>query len=393
MKIAVVFGTRPEAIKLAPLIYKLRNNHQLIVVSTGQHNELLTQVLDFFRIVPDYNFACMSPQLLSLNNCILKNIADIILNEDPDLFIVQGDTLTTYATAFASFLHKKPVFHVEAGLRTYDKFSPFPEEMFRVLITRIAEVHFAPTNIAYNNLISDGISKDRIFITGNTVVDALMSAVNSIDRNAVAIELSKKFALDYVKFINKRLVLITSHRRENIGQSLKNICLAVKLLAKKYNDILFIWSLHKNLDVRKIIIDEFVAGAENIILTEALDYHELIYLMERASLIMTDSGGIQEEAPTFKKPVIILRNTSERSEMVEAGFGFVAGGDSRRIVKQFDAIYNDNTLLDLLKDRQNPYGDGHASEKIVSILNHYAIKKFVSDYPVTSNSVLNISLN
>lgn len=392
MKIFIVFGTRPEAIKLAPVIYSLRDRFDVRIISTGQHLEMVQQVIDFFRLMPDYSFGCMTdkPDLEKLHECIQKEMRTVVDYEDPDLIIVQGDTLTTYAAAFVGFMLKIPVFHVEAGLRSFNKYSPFPEEMLRVLVSRLADFHFAPTLRAYKNLLSEGIRKDRIMITGNTVVDALLLGQKLIDEEAVLKEL-KTYDSNIEKLLrDKRLVLITVHRRENIGAPLKKICRAVRSLSERHKDVLFLWPLHKNPEVREIVIEELINRQENIVFTEALSYQTMIYLMKRSHVLMTDSGGIQEEAPAFGKPVMILRDTTERPEVVDAGIGFIVGSDEERITKVFSQFYDDDNTCRAISMMSNPFGDGKASERILQFLMQKNIRDFIKGYPTSCMRVLSI---
>ncbi|MFN3479039.1 MAG: non-hydrolyzing UDP-N-acetylglucosamine 2-epimerase [Thermodesulfovibrionales bacterium] len=392
MKIFIVFGTRPEAIKLAPVIYRLRNKFDVKVVSTGQHLELTHQVIDFFRLKPDYSFGCMTdkPDLEKLYECIQKEMRIAIDKEDPDLIIVQGDTLTAYAAAFVGFMLKKPVFHVEAGLRSFNKYSPFPEEMLRVLISRLVDFHFAPTLMAYKNLLSEGIRKDRIIITGNTVVDALLLAQKLLDEKAALEELSGYYPNIEMLLRTKRLSLITVHRRENIGMPLREICRAIRFLSERHKDTLFLWPLHKNPEVREIVLEELMNKKENIMFTEALSYQTMIYLMKRSHILMTDSGGIQEEAPAFGKPVMILRDVTERPEIVDVGIGFLVGSDKDRIIKLFSQFYEDENIYKAISEKINPFGDGKASERILQFLLREVVRDFINGYPSSSREVLNI---
>jgi len=392
MKIFIVFGTRPEAIKMAPVIYKLRDKFDVRLISTGQHLEMTNQVIDFFQLRPDYSFGCMTekPDLKKLYECIQKKMSKAIDKEAPDLIIVQGDTLTAYASAFVGFMHKKPVFHIEAGLRSFRKYSPFPEETLRVLISRLADFHFAPTSKAYENLLLEGIRKDRILITGNTVVDALLLAQQLIDENAVLEELSSYDSNIEKSLRTKRLVLITVHRRENIGISLRKICRVMSFLSERYKDILFLWSLHKNPEVRNIVLEELTNKPENIVFTEALSYQTMIYLMKRSHIIMTDSGGIQEEAPTFGKPVMILRDTTERLEIVDAGIGYLVGNDEERIIEVFSRIYEDEDAYKAISKISNPFGDGKASERILEFLMLDNVRAFIKEYSSSYMEILDL---
>lgn len=382
MKIMIVFGTRPEAIKLCPLIHLLKNKFDLKVLSSGQHIELTNQAVDFLGIKPDYNLFCMSekPDLETVYETIIRTMKVVIYKENPDLVIVQGDTLTAFSGAFLGFMMKKPVLHVEAGLRTFNKFSPFPEEMLRVLISRLASFHFAPTEKAAANLIAEGIRKDRIHVTGNTVVDSLLFAKDRIDETAVLKELSENNHEIENKIRNKNLILITSHRRENIGLPLKKICRTVKQLAEKYSDALFLWSLHKNPDVRKIIFKEIPVDMNNLVLAEPFSYQAMVYLLMNSRIILTDSGGIQEEAPTFKKPLIILREKTERPEVVESGIGFLAGSSEQKTMSVFASLYEDENFYDKVTNISNPFGDGRASERITQFLMRDDVQQFIKKY-------------
>jgi UDP-N-acetylglucosamine 2-epimerase (non-hydrolysing) len=390
VKIFIVFGTRPEAIKLAPLVHRLRKSFDIRVVSSGQHLELTQQVIDFLNLRPDYTFGCMTkkPDLEKLYMCIAMNIRGLIDHEDPDLIIVQGDTLTAFATAFVGFLLKKPVFHLEAGLRTLKKFLPYPEEMLRLLLSRIADVHFTPTSQAARNLMAEGIKEDRIVITGNTVVDALFLAETLVDEKRVFKDLSPNGFDAGTAFDSRKLVLVTSHRRENIGEPLRNICKAVKQLARRYKDSVFIWSLHKNVNVRNIVLEIMKTRPKNLFISEAFSYETMVYLLRKSTILMTDSGGVQEEAPTFGKPVIILRDTTERPEVIQAGFGFLAGSREEKIIDVFTQIYHDATIHKRLAKKQNPFGDGKASERIHQYLMLDRVQTFIKNYPLSSEDSL-----
>jgi UDP-N-acetylglucosamine 2-epimerase (non-hydrolysing) len=386
LKIFVVFGTRPEAIKFAPLIYRLKERFSIRIISSGQHSELLTQALEFFNITPDYSFGCMSKNagldLENLYECIHREMRVAIDKEDPDLIFVHGDTFSTYSACFVGYLLKKPVFHLEAGLRTFRKFSPFPEEMLRVLVSRIADIHFAPTERAGKNLLAEGVDKDRIFVTGNTIVDAQFLAEKLMDEETVLKELTseRNDIQDLLK--DRKLVLVTSHRRENIGEPLKQICRTIKHLAKAHPDTSFLWPLHKNPRVRDIVSVEMAMAdrPENIVLTETLAYQAMLYLIKKSFIIMSDSGGIQEEAPTFGKPVIILRDATETPEVLDAGIGFLVGSVKEKITKVFLRLYHDSTLRETIAGIPNPFGDGNASEKIVQFLMRDDIRAFVENY-------------
>jgi len=387
MKIFIVFGTRPEAIKLAPVIFKLRDHFDLRVISSGQHR----QVTEFYGLNPNYTFGCMlnGQDLEELYKCIHRKMRIAIDTEDPDLIIVQGDTFTTYSAAFVGSMLKKPVCHVEAGLRTTKKFFPFPEEMLRNLVSRIADIHFAPTQTSAKNLVSEGIRRDRILITGNTVVDALHLAQNLLDENDVMAELAQNDP-EIPKLIHrKRLILITSHRRENIGAPLAEICRAVKFLGKKYQEAFFLWPVHKNPEVRSIIQREMSNRPKNIFITEAVTYPSMVYLMKEAFILLTDSGGIQEEASTMGKAVIILRESTERPEVIESGYGFLAEHDEKKIIELFGQLYaNRNGHKDIAR-KKNPFGDGKASDRILKLLQLEEIQSFIKGYPVSAETFLN----
>lgn len=392
MKIFIIFGTRPEAIKLAPLINVLRDKFTVRIISTGQHREMVRQVTDFFQLKPDYTFGCMTerPDLEKLHECIQKEIRMAIDTEGPDLIIVQGDTLTTFAAAFVGFMLKKPVFHVEAGLRSFNKYSPFPEEMLRNLVSKLVDFHFAPTSRACENLLSEGIRKDRILITGNTVVDALLLAQRMIDKDIVFKELAS-YDSNIVRSIEtKRLTLITVHRRENIGAALKEICRVVHFLSGRYKDVLFLWPLHKNPEIRKVVLEELMNRPENIVFTEPLSYQTMIYLMKKSHVLMTDSGGLQEEAPTFGKPVMVLRDTTERPEIVEVGIGFIVGNNRERIIEVFSRLNEDEVFYRDISKIRNPFGDGRASERIKHFISQDNVRTFVENYPLSSMEVLEL---
>ncbi len=372
MKTLIAFGTRPEAVKLTPIIKKSENT---VVLNTGQHKELLEPVLDLFKIKPNYTLECQNPDLLYNFQCISLHSRNVLKREKPDIVMVQGDTLTTFAVSFATFLEKTPLIHLEAGLRSKNRFSPFPEEMFRVLTDDIADVYLAPTKRAYENLTAEGKREDRIFIVGNTVIDALYLALEYMNEEREYDMLANLLNIDAENLKGKDKVLITSHRRESFGDPLRNICRAVKRLAKEYPEVLFIWSLHRNPQVRKTVFEEMTHIPNNLILTEALSYTQTVLLMRDSEVILTDSGGIQEEAPTFKKPVLVLRDVTERIEAYEAGFSILVGRDEERIVREFKRVYKNETLKNQLANKVNPYGDGLATERILSL---YRCEQFIS---------------
>lgn len=374
----LVFGTRPEAIKMAPLIIAFRKHADLfetIVTVTGQHREMLDQVLKIFKIKPDYDLCVMKKDqdLYDVYSSILLGMREIFLKTKPQLVFVHGDTITSTATAMAAFFQQIKVAHVEAGLRTNDIFSPWPEEMNRQITSRIASFHFAPTHSSKENLLAENIKSDSIIITGNTVIDALLMANKMIkDNRRIESEIIKKITLekydvDRIKG-GRRLVLITGHRRENFGSGFLNICQAIKVLSEKYSDVDFLYPVHLNPNVQKPVYEILgqPKNSENVFLIKPLEYLPFIFLMDKSTLILTDSGGIQEEAPSLGKIVLVMRDVTERPEAMKSGFVKLVGTETNSIVA------NASKILDL-RDKQNqqnivnknPYGDGTASKKIV----------------------------
>lgn len=374
MKTAVIFGTRPEAIKLAPVIRELKRvgGIETRVCVTAQHREMLDQVLRVFDIVPDADLDLMRPNqsLTSLTIGAIRGLDEYLAQEKPDLVLVQGDTTTVFAASLAAFYHRIPVGHVEAGLRTGNKASPWPEEMNRVLTTHLAKWHFAPTQISRNNLLREGISPDDVFVTGNTVIDALFLALEKIRKAPPEIpELKQRLAA------NPRLreiVLITGHRRENFGEGFESICRAIADLARHHPEVLFLYPVHLNPNVRAPV--ERILGGQagnhlgNILLTEPQPYLPFVYLMDRAKLILTDSGGIQEEAPSLGKPVLVMRDTSERPEAIMAGTAKLIGTSTASIVGETQALLKNGDAYAAMIRKHNPYGDGTAATQIVRIL-------------------------
>lgn len=377
IRIMLVFGTRPEAIKMAPLVLefqKYENLFETIVTVTGQHREMLDQVLKIFKIKPDYDLCVMrkDQDLYDVYSSILLGMREVLLKTKPQLVFVHGDTITSTATAMAAFFQQIKVAHVEAGLRTNDIFSPWPEEMNRQVTSRIASFHFAPTLSSKQNLIAENVKSD-IIITGNTVIDALLMAIKMIkDDQRIESEIIKKIAfekydVDRIKR-GQRLVLITGHRRENFGSGFRNICQAIKVLSEKYSDVDFLYPVHLNPNVQKPVYEILgqPKNSENVFLIKPLEYLPFIFLMDKSTLILTDSGGIQEEAPSLGKLVLVMRDVTERPEAMESGIIKLVGTESNSI------IANVSKILDL-KDKENqqvienknPYGDGTASEKIV----------------------------
>ncbi|RLC53162.1 MAG: UDP-N-acetylglucosamine 2-epimerase (non-hydrolyzing) [Candidatus Cloacimonadota bacterium] len=386
MKALVVFGTRPEIIKLAPIVYKLKEKMEVRVFHTRQHDELADDVIKFFKISPDFNEKTM---LHSADERRSGRMGTILRAINPDIVIVQGDTFTTYAGAFTAFLLRKPVLHLEAGLRTHKKFSPFPEETFRKLVSNLADFHFVPTETSKQNLLREGIAKDRIFVAGNTIVDAANMALKNINEEEAISEVYKyNHDSDLDEMLRtKKLVIITSHRRENIGQPLKRICAAVKQLSEKYDDLLFIWVLHKNPNVREIVFNELKERNSNLKLVEAFTYPTMLYFLQKSQFILTDSGGIQEEVVSLHKPVIILRDDTERPEVVEYGLGFMVGTDIEKIITTFTKLHDDVDFYKKITKIDNPFGDGQTSQRVLDFLMKPQTQDFLENYPESAEHV------
>lgn len=367
-KISIIFGTRPEAIKLCPLVLYLKKYAELEphVCVTGQHYEMLDQILETFDITPDFDLKLMQPNQ-TLSGLTARAVAaiDKYLNEaKPDLVILQGDTTTAFCAALCAFYKKIPIGHVEAGLRTGNKYSPFPEEVNRKLVTHIADYHFAPTLQSKENLLREGIMDNRIFVTGNTVIDALHIAQKKVRKNPPTIPgLSQTINQNP----NKSIVLITGHRRENFGAGFQSICDAIVTLARKFPDKEFIYPVHLNPNVRKPVY-RIMSGFDNIHLLNPLDYLPFVALMDKSALILTDSGGIQEEAPSLGKPVLVMRNTTERPEAVTTGTVKLVGTKKETIVDSVTTLLTDEQAYNAMARAVNPYGDGKACERIVSVL-------------------------
>ena len=364
MKVMSVFGTRPEAIKMCPLVLELEKNPEIesIVCLTGQHREMLDQVMQIFGIKAQYDLNIMRPKqtLTTITTSVLEKIEEVFQKEKPDIVLVRGDTstsfVTSYAAALAAFYQQIPVGHVEAGLRTYNMYSPFPEEMNRNLTGKIAELHFAPTINNLKNLEKENIVKN-VFVTGNTVIDAFKTTVKENYEYTDA-------ALRNIDLKGKRCVLMTAHRRENLGQPLRNICNAVKRLANEYSDLVFIYPVHLNPAVRDTA-NEILGNVENVHLISPINVEDMHNLMDRSFLVMTDSGGLQEEAPSCGVPVLVLRTETERPEAVEAGTVKVVGVDEEDIVREAKLLIDNEEEYNKMARAINPYGDGHASERIV----------------------------
>ena len=363
MKILVVFGTRPEAIKMCPLVLELKRQPEIrcVVCLTGQHREMLDQVMEAFRVEADYNLDIMRQRqsLTTITTSILEKMEPLLQEEKPDLVLVHGDTTTSYAAALAAFYQQIPVGHVEAGLRTGDIYSPFPEEMNRLLTDRISTYYFAPTEKNRDNLLREGIM-ENIFVTGNTVIDAFAYTVSEGYS-------FREPSLQAVDFTGRRVILLTAHRRENLGAPLECICRAVRRLAQSYPDVLFIYPVHLNPAVRETVCAS-LQGQENVMLIDPIDVLDMHNLMSRCYMVMTDSGGIQEEAPHFGKPVLVLRTETERPEAVEAGTVKVTGTDEEVIFAEARRLLDDPESYKAMAQAVNPYGDGHASRRIIAAI-------------------------
>ena len=380
-KVMLVFGTRPEAIKMAPLVkefQKLPDKFQTIVCVTGQHREMLDQVLHIFEIVPDYDLNIMNQGLVlyDVTSRVLLGMRDVLKEAQPDVVLVHGDTTTSTAAALAAFYQQVPVGHVEAGLRTHNIYSPWPEEMNRQLTGRIATYLFAPTPLSRQNLLSEGVQDNHITVTGNTVIDALYMVVEKIKKDKVLdAELEsvlKQSGYDVNRLSDgKKLVLITGHRRENFGDGFISMCNAIKALMEKYPEVDFVYPMHLNPNVRKPIHEVFgkdLSGLGNMFFIEPLEYLSFVYLMEKSTIVLTDSGGIQEEAPGLGKPVLVMRDTTERPEALEAGTVKLVGTDYDKIVSEVSALIENQEYYDKMSKAVNPYGDGEACDRIVHIL-------------------------
>lgn len=382
-RIMLVFGTRPEAIKMAPLVKEFQKHSdkfQTIVCVTGQHRQMLDQVLEIFDIKPDYDLNIMKQgqDLYDVTARVLTGMRDVLKEAQPDVVLVHGDTTTSTATALAAFYQQISVGHVEAGLRTHNIYSPWPEEMNRQITGRIAEYDFAPTPLSRANLIAEGVSENKITVTGNTVIDALYWVVDKI-KNTPALndELAEellKSGYDIKRLSHgKKLVLITGHRRENFGNGFISMCKAIKALTKKYPGVDFVYPMHLNPNVRKPIHEVFgenLEGLGNMFFIEPLEYLSFVYLMEKSNIVLTDSGGIQEEAPGLGKPVLVMRDTTERPEALEAGTVKLVGTDYDKIVSEVSQLLDNPSHYDAMSKAVNPYGDGKACERIVKTFVH-----------------------
>ena len=379
--VMLVFGTRPEAIKMAPLVKEFQKHpdkFNTTVCVTGQHRQMLDQVLEIFNITPDYDLNIMKQgqDLYDVTARVLTGMRNVLDETRPDLVLVHGDTTTSTTAALAAFYRQIPVGHVEAGLRTHNIYSPWPEEMNRMITGRIATFHFAPTPLSRENLLRENVSADKITVTGNTVIDALYWVVDKIRNNSrldsKLVEILKKAGYDTGRLSGgKRLVLITGHRRENFGEGFINMCTAIKDLSRKYPDTDFVYPMHLNPNVRKPIHQVFgdnLGIPGNMFFIEPLEYLSFVYLMEHSYMVLTDSGGIQEEAPGLGKPVLVMRDTTERPEAVEAGTVKLVGTDYHKILSETSELLDSPSAYEKMSKAVNPYGDGKACERIVTFL-------------------------
>jgi UDP-N-acetylglucosamine 2-epimerase (non-hydrolysing) len=375
MKVLTVFGTRPEAIKMAPLVKKMNKASRIesILCVTAQHREMLDQVMELFELVPDYDLNIMKPNqtISQITSNVLIGLEEILKKEKPDMILVHGDTTTTFASALAGFYQQIKVGHVEAGLRTYDKYSPYPEEMNRILTGNIADIHFAPTDRNRQNLLREAIPDDKIFITGNTVIDALLEVANK------PYEFENEVLKD-IDFENKRVITVTCHRRENLGENMEHIFSAIKDIAEEFDDTEIIYPVHMNPKVRDIA-RKILGNTRRIHLIEPLQYQPFVNLMARSYLIITDSGGMQEEAPSLGKPVLVVRKETERPEAIEAGTVKLAGVSRDTIYRMTKELLTDKDAYEKMAHAANPYGDGHACERIIEILVQYEQQAAHSD--------------
>lgn len=361
LKVMCIFGTRPEAIKMAPVVKELEKNKDIesIVCVTAQHREMLDQVLEVFRLEPQYDLDIMKKKqsLTQITTRSLEGLEEVIKEVKPDIILVHGDTTTTFAGAMAAFYNKVMIGHVEAGLRTYDKYQPFPEEINRKLTGVLADMHFAPTQTAKKHLLTEGVNEKDIYVTGNTVIDALKTTIKDNYHFKVE-ELNK---LDY----SKKIITITAHRRENLGEPLLNICTAVKKIVENNNDVEVVYAVHKNPAVRETVYN-ILSGHDRIHLLEPLEMEDMHNLLNRSYLVLTDSGGLQEEVPSMGKPVLVLRNVTERPEGVEAGTLKLVGTDEKVVFETANMLLNDKVEYEKMANAINPYGDGNSSERIVA---------------------------
>lgn len=374
-KILMIFGTRPEAIKMAPLYWNFKKRSEIFdtrVCVTAQHRQMLDQVLNFFDVKPDYDLDLMKENqtLFDITSNSLKSLERVLKDFNPDLILVQGDTTTAFTGALAAFYNKIKVAHIEAGLRSGQKYSPYPEEMNRILVGHIADYHFAPTDVAKINLYNEGI-KEHVWVVGNTVIDALFLGLETIEKNKAMRDRVEKYFKKFLKEQDK-VILVTGHRRESFGEGFEKICNALKEIALKRQDVKIVYPVHLNPNVREPV-NRILKGIENIILMEPLEYPYLIWLMSKSFIVLTDSGGIQEEAPSLGKPVLVMRNVTERIEGINAGTAKLVGTDPKKIVHETLFLIENKEEYERIAKIVNPYGDGKASEKILEIIEDYLL--------------------
>jgi UDP-N-acetylglucosamine 2-epimerase len=366
MNVLFIFGTRPEAIKLAPVIKAFRQNNKfnVRVCLTGQQDSLLYQMIEFFNIKIDYDLKIIKPKqsLSNITECILNKLNPVLKKYKPDLAFVHGDTSSAFSSALACNYKKIPVAHIEAGLRSHNKFHPWPEEINRSLIAKLSDYHFAPNELAKNNLIRENIPIDKIIVTGNTVIDSLFLTLNKLQLKKYTKEINPKFS-----FLKKKLILVTAHRRENFGKGMKNLCYSLKILSKTYPDIDFVYPVHLNPNVMSVVYKE-LKSIKNIQLIKPVSYIEIVYLMSKSYLILTDSGGIQEEAPSLGKPVLVLREHTERFEAIQQGVSKLIGTESKSIIQNVTNLINDKKLYKKMCKRAHLFGDGNASQHILNFI-------------------------
>ncbi|WP_425058652.1 UDP-N-acetylglucosamine 2-epimerase [Sporomusa carbonis] len=384
VKVMTVFGTRPEAIKMAPVVLELAKYPEYItpvVAVTAQHREMLDQVLNLFKITPDYDLDIMSrgQTLFDITCRAMQGLNEVLVKEKPDIVLVHGDTTTTFAGALAAFYHQAAVGHVEAGLRTGNKYSPFPEEMNRKLTGALTDIHFAPTATARQNLLQENITGESVFVTGNTVIDALKVTVDPAYRFTDRL-------LQNIDYDNRKVILVTTHRRENLGEPMRHVYQALRDIVTTFSDVEIVFPVHKNPLVRQVVQDE-LGGIERVNLIDPLDYQPFANLMARSYLVLTDSGGIQEEAPALGKPVLVLRDTTERPEAVTAGTVKLIGTDREQVYAATQKLLVDDVEYQRMANAVNPYGDGQASRRIVAaILYKYGLTARCPDEFKAGNS-------
>lgn len=370
-EIAIILGTRPEAIKLIPVYLALKKSEILfpILVSTGQHKEMLDQIFGFFKVVPDYELNIMThnQSLSTLTSKLFLDLSNWCSSKSLAAIMVQGDTTTAMVASMIGFYNKYQIIHVEAGLRTYDKSSPFPEEVNRRIIGLLADINFAPTNKAAQVLLAENASS--VFTVGNTVIDSLMAAKEEVFKN----ESSYKNRFPFLKENpSRKIILVTGHRRESFGEGIKNICTSLRFLALKYQELNFIYPVHLNPNVREVVFEE-LKGMSNVILMDPLPYDDLVFLMSKTHILLTDSGGIQEEAPSFGIPLIVMRENTERPEGIDAGCAVLSGTNTDSIIKTFEKIYKDQDVYKKMSSSENPYGDGKSAIRIMKILESHLV--------------------